>query len=38
VLTADPTAMPDDVALAWRLTRATIDHDPAADRDALTLA
>ena len=32
VLTEDPTAMPDDVALAWRFTRATIDHDPSADQ------
>jgi hypothetical protein len=24
--------MPDDVALAWRFTRATIDHDPCADQ------
>ena len=32
VLTEDPAAMPDDAALAWRFTRATLDHDPAADR------
>ena len=32
VLTEDPTAMPDDVALAWRFTRATLDRDPAADQ------
>ena len=32
VLTENVDAMPDDVALAWRFTRATIDHDPAADR------
>jgi hypothetical protein len=32
VLTDDPTAMPDDVALAWRFTRATLDHDPSADQ------
>jgi hypothetical protein len=32
VLTEDPTAMPDDVALAWRFTRATIDHDLSADQ------
>jgi hypothetical protein len=32
VLTEDPAAMPDDVALAWRFTRATIDHDPLADQ------
>ena len=31
VLKEDPAAMPDDVALAWRFTRATIDHDPSAD-------
>ena len=31
VLTEDVAAMPDDVALAWRFTRATLDHDPAAD-------
>jgi hypothetical protein len=27
-----PVMMPPDVALAWRFTRATIDHDPAADQ------
>jgi hypothetical protein len=32
VLTEDSTAMPDEVALAWRFTRATLDHDPSADR------
>jgi hypothetical protein len=32
VLTGNPDAMPDDVALAWRFARATIDHDPSADR------
>ena len=32
VLTEDVAAMPDDVALAWRFTRAAIDHDPAADQ------
>ena len=32
VLTEDPSAMPDDVALAWRFTRATLDHDPSADQ------
>ena len=32
VLTEDPTAMPADVALAWRFTRATLDHDPSADQ------
>ena len=32
VLTEDPAAMPDEVALAWRFTRAVLDHDPAADR------
>jgi len=31
VLTEDPEAMPPDVALAWRFTRATLDHDPSAD-------
>jgi hypothetical protein len=31
VLTDDVDAMPPDVALAWRFTRATIDHDPSAD-------
>ena len=31
VLTENVDEMPDDVALAWRFTRATIDHDPAAD-------
>jgi hypothetical protein len=31
VLTGDPAAMPDDVALAWRFARATIDRDPLAD-------
>jgi hypothetical protein len=29
ILTEDPEAMPDDAALAWRFTRAAIDHDPA---------
>jgi hypothetical protein len=32
VLTEDVPAMPDDVALAWRFTNATLDHDPSADR------
>ena len=32
VLTEDLTAMPDEVALAWRFTRATIDHNPSADQ------
>ena len=32
VLTEDEASMPDDVALAWRFARATIDHDPSADR------
>lgn len=32
VLTGTPAAMPPDVALAWRFTRATLDHDPAADQ------
>ena len=31
ILAEDPAAMPDDVALAWRFARATIDHDPTAD-------
>ena len=31
ILAEDVAAMPDDVALAWRFTRATIDHDPTAD-------
>jgi len=31
ILAEDAAAMPDDVALAWRFTRATIDHDPTAD-------
>jgi hypothetical protein len=31
VMTDDVAAMPDDVALAWRFTRATVAHDPAAD-------
>lgn len=31
VLTETPDAMPPDVALAWRFTRATLEHDPAAD-------
>src|SRR5262249_14501853 len=31
VLTDDVAAMPDDVALAWRFTRAVLAHDPAAD-------
>jgi len=33
VLTDNPDAMPPDVALAWRFTRATLAHDPAADED-----
>jgi hypothetical protein len=32
VLTDDAEAMPADVALAWRFTRATLAHDPAADQ------
>jgi len=32
VLTENVEEMPPDVALAWRFTRATIDHDPSADR------
>src|SRR5262249_1626244 len=31
ILNDDVTAMPDDVALAWRFTKATLAHDPAAD-------
>jgi hypothetical protein len=31
VLSDDVKAMPPDVALAWRFTRATLAHDPAAD-------
>jgi hypothetical protein len=31
VLTDNPDAMPPDVALVWRFTRATLAHDPAAD-------
>src|SRR5262249_47796782 len=31
ILTDDVAAMPDDVALAWRFTRAVLAHDPAAD-------
>jgi len=32
ILEEDPARMPDDVALAWRFTCATLDHDPSADR------
>lgn len=32
VLTETPAMMPPDVALAWRFTRATLDHDPSAER------
>jgi hypothetical protein len=32
VLTENPNLMPSDVALAWRFTRATLDHDPSADQ------
>jgi hypothetical protein len=32
VLQEDPTAMPPDVALAWRFTGATLDHDGSADQ------
>ena len=37
VLRDDPDAMPPDVALVWRFTRATLAHDAAADqyRDAI---
>jgi hypothetical protein len=31
ILAEDAAAMPDDVALAWRFTRATLAHDPIAD-------
>ncbi|HJZ72650.1 MAG TPA: hypothetical protein VKE51_12985 [Vicinamibacterales bacterium] len=31
VLAEDPDAMPPDVALAWKFTRATLAHDAAAD-------
>jgi hypothetical protein len=31
ILTDDATAMPEDVALAWQFTRATLAHDAAAD-------
>jgi hypothetical protein len=32
VLTETPLMMPPDVALAWRFTRATLDHDRSADQ------
>ena len=32
VLNETSLMMPPDVALAWRFTRATLDHDPSADR------
>jgi hypothetical protein len=37
LLTDNPGGMPPDVALAWKFTRATLAHDPAADqyRDAI---
>src|SRR5262245_61855515 len=37
VLTDNPEAMPPDVILVWRFTRATLAHDPVADeyRDAI---
>ena len=31
ILTENVAAMPEDVALAWRFTKATLAHDPAAD-------
>ena len=31
VLADNPDAMPPDVALAWRFTRAALAHDPEAD-------
>ena len=37
VLADNPSAMPPEVALVWRFTRATLTHDPLADeyRDAI---
>jgi len=32
VLTDTVAAMPEHVALVWRFTRATLDHDPSADQ------
>lgn len=32
VLTGDVAVMPDHVALVWRFTRATLEHDASADR------
>ncbi len=32
LLEENTDAMPPDVALVWRFTRATLEHDPAADR------
>ena len=32
IVTDTPLMMTPDVALAWRFTRATIDHDPSADQ------
>jgi len=32
LLEEDPDAMPADVALVWRFTRATLEHDAAADQ------
>jgi hypothetical protein len=32
VLTDDPAAMPPEVALVWRFTRATLAHQPSADQ------
>lgn len=32
ILRDDAPSMPEDVALAWRFTRATLAHDPDADR------
>jgi len=31
VLADNPAAMPPEVALVWRFTRATLTHDPLAD-------
>ena len=32
ILTDDVAAMPDEVALAWRFTKAVLAHDPASDK------
>jgi hypothetical protein len=36
VLTGDVAVMPDHVALVWRFTRATLEHDASADRFVMT--